>query len=425
MNNWFFFIRSGFKSNFFLSYLSSKNDLYAYDARNSDYLPNKLNQMYLFYSELDFKRFYSEYKFFFNNFSNLDVFFKKIFTSNNGFNFLSYSGLLFILNYNFNSFFNLKKFSALSSLGFFFFFFSNKYFNKVSSYYFFNFNYFYDLTKFFNVLNFNSNFKLNNYSFYDKNEFSRNDYLVVSKYTISPVVSFYFFSNVNNILVNKLSVLEFNVAKDFFKKISDVWYIKFGSVDFSKYFKSTNLYSNIIYFLRKNKVFNKGRYSRNRQIYRTGVYWCLYINIIAVVGLYFWFYRFVMNFGYVWVMLFLFIFSFFLPKVLKFRLYNVKEFISAYLVNFNALVLFFCLVRFLLSKVLFFIETFKLRLNLILNLFSQKFDFFSFKYFNFINIIFFVDYISFFYKSSSKFSYFFIFKKLPFFGELNVFSYKK
>jgi hypothetical protein len=178
--------------------------------------------MYLFYSELDFKRFYSEYKFFFNNFSNLDVFFKKIFTSNNGFNFLSYSGLLFILNYNFNSFFNLKKFSALSSLGFFFFFFSNKYFNKVSSYYFFNFNYFYDLTKFFNVLNFNSNFKLNNYSFYDKNEFSRNDYLVVSKYTISPVVSFYFFSNVNNILVNKLSVLEFNVAKDFFKKISDV-----------------------------------------------------------------------------------------------------------------------------------------------------------------------------------------------------------
>jgi hypothetical protein len=124
-------------------------------------------------------------------------------------------------------------------------------------------------------------------------------------------------------------------------------------------------------------------------------------------------------------MLFLFIFSFFLPKVLKFRLYNVKEFISAYLVNFNALVLFFCLVRFLLSKVLFFIETFKLRLNLILNLFSQKFDFFSFKYFNFINIIFFVDYISFFYKSSSKFSYFFIFKKLPFFGELNVFSYKK
>ncbi len=29
---------------------------------------------------------------------------------------------------------------------------------------------------------------------------------------------------------------------------------------------------NNILFLRKNKVFNKGRYSRNRQTYRTGVY---------------------------------------------------------------------------------------------------------------------------------------------------------
>jgi hypothetical protein len=124
-------------------------------------------------------------------------------------------------------------------------------------------------------------------------------------------------------------------------------------------------------------------------------------------------------------MLFLFIFSFFLPKVLKFRLYDIKEFISAYLVNFNALTLFFCLVRFILSKILFFVEIFKLRLNLILNLFSQKFDFFSVKYFNFINVIFFTDYLLFFYKSSSKFSQFFTFKNLPFFGELNIFFYKK
>lgn len=427
MDNWFFFIRSGFKSNFFLSYLNSKNDSYAYDARNSNYLSGKLNQMYLFYSELDFKKFYLEYKFFYNNFSNLNVFFKKIFTNVSGFNFLNYSSLLFILNYNFNSFFNLKRYTSLTSLSFFFFFFANKYFEKVSFYYFFNFNYFFDLTKFFNVLSFSNNnsLKLNSYSFYDKNEFIRNDYLVLSKYSISPIVSFYFFSNINNIVINKLSALEFNVAKDFFKKISDTWYIKFGSVDFSKYFKNANLYSNIIYFLRKNKVFNKGRYSRNRQIYRTGVYWCLYINIIAVVGLYFWFYRFVMNFGYVWIMLFLFIFSFFLPKVLKFKLYNVKEFIAAYLVNFNALVLFFCLVRFLLSKILFFVESFKLKISLILNLFSQKFDLFPFNYFNFFNIIFFVDYISFFYKSSSKFTSFFTFKNLPFFGELNVFFFKK
>jgi len=42
-----------------------------------------------------------------------------------------------------------------------------------------------------------------------------------------------------------------------------------------------------IQFLRKFRVFNKGRYSRNRQFYRTGVYWCLYVNIIAVIGLHF------------------------------------------------------------------------------------------------------------------------------------------
>jgi hypothetical protein len=177
--------------------------------------------MYLFYSELDFKKFYSEYKFFYNNFSNLNVFFKKIFSNNGSFNFLSYSSLLFILNYNFNSFFNLKRFASLSSLGFFFFFFANKYYDKVSSYYYFNFNYFSDLTKFFNVLSFGNSLKLNNYSFYDRNEFNKNDYLALNKYTISPVVSFYFFSNINNVLVNKLSSLEFNVGKDFFKKVSD------------------------------------------------------------------------------------------------------------------------------------------------------------------------------------------------------------
>jgi hypothetical protein len=129
--------------------------------------------------------------------------------------------LLFILNYNFNSFFNLKRFASLSSLGFFFFFFANKYYDKVSSYYYFNFNYFSDLTKFFNVLSFGNSLKLNNYSFYDRNEFNKNDYLALNKYTISPVVSFYFFSNINNVLVNKLSSLEFNVGKDFFKKVSD------------------------------------------------------------------------------------------------------------------------------------------------------------------------------------------------------------
>jgi len=39
------------------------------------------------------------------------------------------------------------------------------------------------------------------------------------------------------------------------------------------------------FFLRKNRTFNKGRFSRNRQIYRTGVYFCFYINILTFYAL--------------------------------------------------------------------------------------------------------------------------------------------
>jgi hypothetical protein len=63
--------------------------------------------------------------------------------------------------------------------------------------------------------------------------------------------------------------------------------------------KVANVGACTIMAIRKFKVFNKGRYSRTRQLYRTGVYWCLLLNIILVVGLYFWFYRFMFNFGYV------------------------------------------------------------------------------------------------------------------------------
>lgn len=53
-----------------------------------------------------------------------------------------------------------------------------------------------------------------------------------------------------------------------------------------------------INFIRKQRCFNKGRYSRNRQLYRTGVYWCFYLNIAALLGLNFLFYKFTINFTY-------------------------------------------------------------------------------------------------------------------------------
>lgn len=95
-------------------------------------------------------------------------------------------------------------------------------------------------------------------------------------------------------------------------------------------------------FLRKFKIFNKSRYSRNRQFYRTGVYWCLYINIIAVVGIYFWFYKITMNYNYFWLILYLFFVSFFFSKIVNLvSLYSYISFLKWNLAILSSVVIFF------------------------------------------------------------------------------------
>lgn len=82
-----------------------------------------------------------------------------------------------------------------------------------------------------------------------------------------------------NLHLNKLKIYA-NYLKHSFKNIN---YVNLLNNYKSKYtinfnINSINKYLNLntidftINFLRKNKVFNKGRYSRNRQYYRTGVY---------------------------------------------------------------------------------------------------------------------------------------------------------
>jgi hypothetical protein len=80
-------------------------------------------------------------------------------------------------------------------------------------------------------------------------------------------------------------------------------------------------------FLRKSKSFNKGRYSRNRQVYRTGVYMCFYINVIALYMLWFYFYKFKFKFTYLWWLFILLPFSFINGRALKYNLYFPKEFL--------------------------------------------------------------------------------------------------
>ena len=140
--------------------------------------------------------------------------------------------------------------------------------------------------------------------------------------------------------LNKKQVVNntFFLKSFFYQKISEFAVYKRQNVlkavnlqsSFNIFFKPSDLslneaesnYSfkkNIFFFLRKQKLFNKGRFSRNRQTYRTGAYWCLWVNILAVTGFYYWFYRFTMNFGYLWPFFALFIISFIFPRALKYN----------------------------------------------------------------------------------------------------------
>jgi len=112
-----------------------------------------------------------------------------------------------------------------------------------------------------------------------------------------------------------------------------------------------------IQFLRKFRVFNKGRYSRNRQFYRTGVYWCLYVNIIAVIGLHFWFYKITMNYNYLWVLLYIFFLSFIFSRYLNF--FSTQRLIN--FLNWNLL-----LVNNILTGFIFFFNSLLTRLKILL-----------------------------------------------------------
>jgi hypothetical protein len=163
----------------------------------------------------------------------------------------------------------------------------------------------------FKKLNINLNTNINN---------SLSIKLNTLNFTKKKIINFYNYLNyLNNFKFNLLSINNL-----FLEKLITLYTIRFSASNIVKYLSDSTVVKSNILFLRKNKVFNKSRYSRNRQTYRTGAYWCLYINIIAVVAFYFWFYNFTMNFGYVWWLLYSFILSFFLFKAIKFNFYNIK-----------------------------------------------------------------------------------------------------
>ena len=100
-----------------------------------------------------------------------------------------------------------------------------------------------------------------------------------------------------------------------------------SSIKFAKIFMVNKLEP---HYLLKNKVYNKGRYSRCRQNYRTGVYLCLYLSIVSIFGLYFIFYRYSFNFTYLWWFFVSFVGSFFASKIINYRLYEPSTLITKF-----------------------------------------------------------------------------------------------
>lgn len=129
----------------------------------------------------------------------------------------------------------------------------------------------------------------------------------------------------NLILVNLSFLNNFNIklSNNWLNSLKTFYPIRFSETSVSKHIKLDNINNYIFFYIRKNRIFNKGRYSRNRQLYRTGVYWCLWLNIMLVYGLYFMFYRFTFNFGYFWWGLLIFAYSTIFSRVLKYNFFNI------------------------------------------------------------------------------------------------------
>ena len=209
-------------------------------------------------------------------------------------------------------------------------------------------NKFYDYSKYINLTTKNNNSliiynNLNNDLKLSNNLKLKTQNYIKLKY-ITLIENNYFYS----LNINKYLNLNVNFNDLFLNKLKNLYKISFSASNVVKYISDLSANNSVILYLRKNKVFNKSRYSRNRQTYRTGAYWCLYINIIAVVAFYFWFYKFTMNFGYLWWLLYSFILSIFFARAIKHRFYNplniinelilgVKWFTSLFLIFVNYL----------------------------------------------------------------------------------------
>lgn len=308
-----------------------------------------------------------------NNF----IFLKNNFISKN--NFFNFFLFMYFLNKNFFKFFNTKFYKSINPNNlikvFILFWLSLSKLNyKVNLL---------NLNKYEDWFNYNFNFK--NYFFLKKNNYLKLKLNKFSKKTIDFYKYTYFsISEKLNLQYDYMlhfwsfffdrTLLSLIRLNDSFKKLNNSYYpVRFNESSTNKFIELNKLSDYSFFFIRKNRIFNKGRYSRNRQTYRTGVYWCLWFNILSVYGLYFIFYRVTFNFGFLWLPLAVFFGSFIFSRVLKYNFFNLNYIIT----EINKFVIWVSLIyndiyNFFQKLFFFYFKNFS-----ILNNLSSKNSFFS------------------------------------------------
>lgn len=135
-------------------------------------------------------------------------------------------------------------------------------------------------------------------------------------------------------------LIPFFQKNNFIKLMTVFWPVKFSFKDFF-WTKSTIPVKTKLtgLFLRKTKMFYKGRYARNRQTCRVIVFWTLSLNLLCIYGLYFYFYQFSYNFGYFWWGLLFLYFNLTWSNILKNSFYNPKNLVLEFIYFFRWIIL--------------------------------------------------------------------------------------
>lgn len=97
-----------------------------------------------------------------------------------------------------------------------------------------------------------------------------------SQFSLTPIKTpntYFFLFNLRGVFFLKTLLLKLpTTTTPILHKINSLFTVRFSPTNIAKYLTNSASQFLEILFLRKSKIFNKGRYSRNRQFYRTGVY---------------------------------------------------------------------------------------------------------------------------------------------------------